>query len=72
MGKIITQLENDIDIGCRATEMCPNIKAIDISLSELENLYILFAYGNVHHTTINEVEAAIFAYRFEVLAPDWC
>ena len=37
-GNKITRLKNDIDIGCRATEMCPNIKAIDISLSELENL----------------------------------
>ena len=30
MGKKFTRLENDIDIGSRATEMCPNIKAIDI------------------------------------------
>ena len=37
-GKEITRLENDIDIGCRATEMCPNKKAIDFWLSALENL----------------------------------
>ena len=28
-GKKITWLENDIDIGGRAKEMCPNIKTID-------------------------------------------
>ena len=37
MGKNFTRLENDIDIGSRATEMCPNIKAIDIWLPALEN-----------------------------------
>ena len=37
-GKKITQMENDTDTGGRAAEMCPNIKAIDIRLSTLENL----------------------------------
>ena len=37
VGKIITRLENDIDIDSRATEMCPNIKAIDIWQSALDN-----------------------------------
>ena len=35
-GKFFTRLENDIDIGSRATEMCPNIKAIDIWLPDPE------------------------------------
>ena len=37
-GKIFTQQENDTDIGNRATEMCPNKKAIGIWLSALGNL----------------------------------
>ena len=37
-----TPLEKDIDIGSRATEMCPNIKAIDIWLpAALEKLSFL-------------------------------
>ena len=39
MRKIFARLENNIDIGSRATEMCPNIKAIDVWLLTLENLY---------------------------------
>ena len=38
VGEKITRLENYIDIGSRATEMCPNIKAIDIWPPALENL----------------------------------
>ena len=38
VGKKFTRLENVIDIGGRATEMSPNIKAIDIWLSALENV----------------------------------
>ena len=34
-GEIFTQQENDTDIGNRATEMCPNKKAIDIWLGNL-------------------------------------
>ena len=40
MGKKFTRPENNIDIGRRATEMCPNIKAIDICLFALK-IYIL-------------------------------
>ena len=37
-GKKFTRLENDIDNGARATEMCPDIKAIGIWLAAKENL----------------------------------
>ena len=38
VGKLITRLDNDIDIGSRATEMCLSLTTMDIWLSALENL----------------------------------
>ena len=38
VGNVFIRLENDTDIGSRATEMCPNIKDIEIWLSALEKL----------------------------------
>ena len=38
VGNVFTRLENDIDIGSRATEMCPNKNDMDIWLSALEKL----------------------------------
>ena len=29
-------------------------------------------YTYMHHTAIYELDAAVFAYRLEVLGPDWC
>ena len=38
VGKNLHGWKNDIDNGARATEMCPDIKAIGIWLSAIENL----------------------------------
>ena len=38
MGKNLHGWKNDIDNGARATEMCPDIKAIGIWLCAIENL----------------------------------
>ena len=38
VGKNLHGWKNDIDNGARATEMCPDIKAIGIWLAAIENL----------------------------------
>ena len=38
VGKKLHGWKNDIDNGARATEMCPDIKAIGIWLYKIENL----------------------------------
>ena len=38
VGKNLHGWKNNIDNGARATEMCPDIKAIGIWLSKIENL----------------------------------
>ena len=38
VGKNLHGWKNDVDNGARATEMCPDIKAIGIWLSAIENL----------------------------------
>ena len=38
VGKNLHGWKNDIDNGTRATEMCPDIKAIGIWLAAIENL----------------------------------
>ena len=38
VGKNLHGWKNDIDNGARATEMCPDVKAIGIWLAAIENL----------------------------------